>query len=481
MPYGRGIGLMEKEEIVKYFKLFNNPDSDGLEHFLSANGKDEVFLRLAKIEKEPLGSVELNQLLIISGLTGISYGYFQYYWLTAPKTHSYPVDKLQDYEESYLNKDKIISLLQLRWGLRRIYTDSLLYYGNITNGFNRLNIKSEKELTEYFESKKFPTETIKMRGMSLDFDIIPQDDRYLISEMACKTYEAPPESVQDLKQYLIDNYAEAKKQGITRISVKDLFEKNYKVKAQYDNYIPQFLFSAEDILEKPIGSNEDIEKYHEEIADRFFNARKQALQNTKYYLSLVNDLDVYVATSMRNKQDFIDMANTCQQIFKDPKIRGLNLRYFDPTMSAAHSHEDKGLIECLMVKCVKVLIYCAGIKDSYGKDAEAAMALSSGKPVIFYCIDSNRGEFYKRTHPLTKLVDFSTGVANGAMVAFNVQEVIEILSRILENRMEYEIIQHKQGYFKLVEVITKSDVRIQTNDEMLTKSFWNYFDRLFKE
>ena len=49
----------------------------------------------------------------------------------------------------------------------------------------------------------------------------------------------------------------------------------------------------------------------------------------------------------------------------------LNLRYFDPTLSAALGHEE-GLIECLMVKCAKILVYCAGKNESYGKDAEAA-------------------------------------------------------------------------------------------------------------
>ena len=225
----------------------------------------------------------------------------------------------------------------------------------------------------------------------------------------------------------------------------------------------------------------DIENYYSEIAERFAKARKQALQNTKYYLSLVNDLDVYVATSMRNKQDFIEMANTCEKIFKDPKIKDFHLRYFDPTISAAFGHEDKGIIECLMARCTKVLIYSAGIKESYGKDAEAAMALSTGKPVIFYCMDSTKADFYKKVHPLTKLIDFSTGVANGAMVTFQVQEVVELLRRIFYNLMEYKLEQPKKGYFRLVEVSTDSAVRVQTNDELLTKSFWNYFDRFVKE
>ena len=70
------------------------------------------------------------------------------------------------------------------------------------------------------------------------------------------------------------------------------------------------------------------------------------------------------------------MADTCERIFADTRLKQLNLRYFDPTLSAAAGHEDKGLIECLMVKCAKMLVYCAGERESYGKDAEAAMTLS---------------------------------------------------------------------------------------------------------
>ncbi|MCK4904659.1 hypothetical protein KAS42_00220, partial [bacterium] len=243
---------MNKDEIVKYFELFSNPDGDGLERFLSSNGEKEVFLRLANINKESLSKVELDQLLIISGLTGMSYGYFKYYWLMASNKHSYPVDKLEDYDEGFLNKEKVISLQHLRWGLRRIYTDSLLYYGHITNGFNRLNIKTEEQLINFFEGKRFPTEKIKMRGRPLDFKIIPQEDRYLISEMACKTYEAPADSEQNLKQFLIDNYIEAKKQGRNRVTVRDLFSKDFvaESKKKYENHLSQLEFSAEDILDR---------------------------------------------------------------------------------------------------------------------------------------------------------------------------------------------------------------------------------------
>ena len=117
---------------------------------------------------------------------------------------------------------------------------------------------------------------------------------------------------------------------------------------------------------------------------------------------MANDLDVYVATSMRRREDFREMARFCSEVFEHESIADLYLRYFDPTLSAALGHEDKGLIECLMVKCAKVLVYCAGQSDSYGKDAEAAMALSLGKPVIFYCDEERRRRFYRDVHPLSR-------------------------------------------------------------------------------
>ena len=86
--------------------------------------------------------------------------------------------------------------------------------------------------------KQFPIDTIQARGHSIKFLEIPKEDRYLISEMACKTYEAPSESEADLKQFLIDNYKDAVKLGKSRISVKDLFSKEFKGKSKekYTDY-----------------------------------------------------------------------------------------------------------------------------------------------------------------------------------------------------------------------------------------------------
>jgi hypothetical protein len=205
-----------------------------------------------------------------------------------------------------------------------------------------------------------------------------------------------------------------------------------------------------------------------------------ASRNTELYLSMVNDLDVYVATSMRSRQNFRDMATACEKIFSDVRLKKFHLRYFDPTMSAARGHEDKGLIECLMVKCAKVVVYTEGEKESYGKDAEAAMALSLGKPVIFYCDKGVKTRFYRDVHPLSRLIDFRSGVAVGAIVTDDVDQVTELLRRMFENEMEYEFRHHdlRRGYLKLHEKLTDSVVRLQTDDDLLTATFWkNYHNR----
>lgn len=235
------------------------------------------------------------------------------------------------------------------------------------------------------------------------------------------------------------------------------------------------MFSSDLILEDTITSQADFDTKIDEVAKTFFAARDAALTNTRYYLSMVSELDVYVATSMRNRQDFRNMATFCESVFGNEKLRDLQLRYFDPTLSAAAGHEDKGLIECLMVKCAKVLVYSAGEKESYGKDAEAAMALSLGKPVIFYCDQEKRGRFYRDVHPLSRLIEFDTGVAVGAMVTDSVGDVTALLHRMFENKMEYELEQPKPGNLRLKETLTRSVVRLQTSDRMLAETFWNHY------
>lgn len=465
--------MISKTEILEMFKLFSG-GKDGINRWLNPDTPDEVFKRLSNINTKPLSKEELNQLLILSHEAGVSDDFFEYYWLSAP-SHPYDVKSIPDYSKEWIGNSKIQSLNHLRWGLYRLYVDSLLYFGNIRTGYRNLRTKTQEEFTDFFEPKRFDTNKMINRGHSLPLSPIPENDRYLTSEKASNSFGSNPEKTSILKQALVDAWEDHKRRGGGIISIRNLLDEICK-REKYEESKDDLLLSADEILDDKIKFDQDIETKYTLVAKSFSNAKDAALRNTKYYLSMVDDLDIYVATSMRERKDFRNMAEKCDKIFSNERLKKLNLRYFDPTLCATNGcHEDKGLIECLMVKTAKVLIYCAGQADSYGKNAEAAMALSLGKPVIFLCDEKNKEHIFRDVHPLSRLIDFNTGVAVGAIVTSSIDEVIELLCRIFRNKMEYKLEQPELGYIKLRECLMKSVVRLQTNDPLISETFWNYY------
>ena len=455
-------------ECLKVFRLSNG----GIGNWLSENTDNEISTRLINISEQPLSKAQLNQLLTLGHAAPVSDGFFKFYWLYIPDMHPYDVTKLPNYEDTFSKANTIMSLNQLAWGLHRLYTDALLWFGNIRAAYRELRTKDFKYLKQFFSAKGINTKAIKNRGSALELCSIAKDDRYLISEMACKTYGDNLNS-SNLKDILTSSYKKLSRNGKQPVRIRDLLERNDSPK--YISRQTEIDFSMDEILEETVETEEQLKEKFKSIAKRFLEVRDLALKNTRLYLSMVGELDVYVATSMRTRKDFRNMADKCEEIFKSERLKPYILRYFDPTLSAAEGHQDKGLIECLMVKCAKVLVYCAGQKESFGKDAEAAMALSLGKPVIFLCDEKQKSRFYKDVHPLSRLIEFETGVAVGALVTDSTETVSKLVHRILENKMEYELEQSKPDYLHLKEKLTESVVRLQSNDEMLTETFWNYY------
>jgi hypothetical protein len=444
---------------------------------------------LTKIDEEPLSRAQLNQLLVFGHEATVSDGFFQYYWLMDPRDqkHPYLVEKLSGFDKTFFNplSETINSLAHLKWGLYRLYTDALLYFGNVRTAYRKLRGLTQSELEEFFKERTlFDTDDIKKRGPSLKLLDIPPDNRYLISEMAAKSF-GDLKTPGDMKKILLQRLQDHMEKGGGPITVRELIE-GLKEQAEYAPRQTELNFSCDEIIDETVTSQSDLEKKIDEIAKRYFAAREKALKNTRYFLSMVSELDVYVATSMRTRNDFRHMANFCSTVFEDNSLKELRLRYFDPTVSSAANPVDKGLIECLMVKCAKALVYYGGENDSYGKDAEAAMALSLGKPVIFYCDPekkADKAKFFRDVHPLTRLIDFKTGVAVGAIVTKSEAEVPELLKRIFENKMEYVLKKgptdsnDDPGPLRLKEVLTGSIVRVQTGNEMLAETFWNHYHR----
>ncbi|HEX5719419.1 MAG TPA: hypothetical protein VF179_24880 [Thermoanaerobaculia bacterium] len=464
------------ELIVKYVP----GGTDELEVLKGSQGV-RFLERFMELPEEPLTITHINQFLHLSHQPGISEGFFRYYFLERPSGHPYNLDAVLA-ETPDLHPSGIHSLEHLEWGVRRFIFDALLYFGDLSTAYSELAHLSFESLVGYFRSFAFNADAMKRRGPFMEFESIPIDDRYLIAELACKAYDLVGGQERSMvTEHLLEAYSgvpERKRGGIT---IRKLLEGPI-LKGQSPQDQLALKFSVDEIVDDPISSEEDLADKVKLIAERFSRARERALANTNLYLSLANDMDIYVATSMRTRQDFREMASTCAHIFNDNKLRSYHLRYFDPTISACKGHEDKGIIECLMVKCSKVLVYFAGEKESFGKDSEAAMALSQGKPVIIVCPNTEAGvermRFFRDVHPLSRMIQMTTGVSVGAMITTSIDNVVTLLQRIFNNDMEYELEHDGNGHYRLREKLTQSVVRLQTGSKLLRETFWNYYHGL---
>ena len=461
-----------KEEILDRFQLFQG-GTGGLDGWLHPETPNEVFDALGNLKTHPLTRARLNQLLTLAHEAPVSQPMFAYYWLKVPK-HTYDVKQIPGYDERWSNSRNIHSVKQLHWGLYRFYVDALLYFGSIRTAYQQLRQLSCSDLSSFFTERRI--DGLAERGEALVLSQIARDNRYLISEMACKSFEVrqgngDANQLENVLLDLLDAHLAADGGPVTAYH---LLNGDY-AKDKYKNIDMQLRLSADDFMQEEIVDTDSLRKKIRRVARDFTRARKAALSNTNMYLSMVGDLDVYVATSMRTRDDFREMAEFCDVVFADTKLQALKLRHFNPTLSAAKHHEDKGIVECLMVKCSKALLLNAGNRDSYGKDAEAAMALSLGKPVIIYADEDFRSSFFRDIHPLSRLIRFDTGVAVGGMVATSKDQVIDLLRRIFTNTLEYELVQRRPKYLVLEEKSTKSVVRLQTSDTLLRETFWNHY------
>jgi hypothetical protein len=120
-------------------------------------------------------------------------------------------------------------------------------------------------------------------------------------------------------------------------------------------------------------------------------AQQDGLQNARTYMAM-HDLDIYVATSMREPLHFTTTGSFVQRLFHSGDLAELRLRYFDPTQAFLPDRIQKGLMECLMIKRARLTVYNAQESDTFGKDSEAGVTLAQAKPVVVFVARLYEGE-----------------------------------------------------------------------------------------
>src|SRR5205823_5679429 len=84
--------------------------------------------------------------------------------------------------------------------------------------------------------------------------------------------------------------------------------------------------------------------------------RRRGRENQDAYLTY-DHMDVYIATSMRERHEFALVSGFIRELFAHPSVADLKLRWFDPTQAYCRERIDKGLVEALMVKRARCTIY----------------------------------------------------------------------------------------------------------------------------
>lgn len=173
-------------------------------------------------------------------------------------------------------------------------------------------------------------------------------------------------------------------------------------------------------------------------------------------------MDVYIATSMRERADFISVNQFVESLFSNAEVAHLHLRYFNPTLSWVSDRVAKGLVEALMLKRARLAVYMAQKTDTFGKDSEASVSLGQGKPVIVF---------------VPKLSDERTGIDSEKLISMTDSELAEL-------RSTHELPIDEEGADRQVEVarILKAQLTRLDEDDLnrIIKNHWADFD-LFSE
>ena len=147
--------MSNRDDILREMEFFRG-NGEGIEAWFSENISDVVIDALANCEKRPISVEVLNQLLILSHEGGVSQGFFEFYFLSNPHSRGiywYNPSKLDEFDQSFLQSSHLISLNHLKWGLKRLYIDGLLYFGNIRQCYRTLRSLNASQLQDFFGSK----------------------------------------------------------------------------------------------------------------------------------------------------------------------------------------------------------------------------------------------------------------------------------------------------------------------------------------
>jgi hypothetical protein len=348
------------------------------------------------------------------------------------------------FEFFFSNGEKAVTFEELKQGIVTFKGFALLRYGNVRFAYRSLFKLRKEELAG--QLGRWHTDTAILRkqyGSRRNAPALPKEISADLTWML--GYIAKGGADRDLATYAGMSYLLNPTEG-NEILAKLSF--NDEQKLLYDQRRP-FLESAlgwKQQFKDLAGIEEEIKRLGTSISQ----IRHDGWLNTSHYLAS-DCMDVYVATSMREKWEFQDVHNVVRKAFADPKLAKLKLRYFDPTQSFLDNRVDKGLVEALMLKRSECTVYLVQETDTFGKDSELATTLAQGKPVIAYVprIDVERTTKTAESRPLSFFQKrLSQLAAEDKIPPKNSSEVYRFLEKLTQFQPFFRIVNEEQQFLE---------------------------------
>jgi hypothetical protein len=319
-----------------------------------------------------------------------------------------------------------VSLNGMKEGVAKFRGFAMLCYGNFRYAFRRLSTISEAEfdrvvqkqcqLTPKAVAEKYRTRPRKI----MRIQPIPKDKTWYIGYLSSRKRDTDfatwlaivyklgyptRERILAWKQQQLwrvwcDRYRVSKRPDIrVNYGSRVYHELDKMISRQSRKYATQIARKAHDPgLDAATWAPQidQVLRVLESMRVELESTQAQGARNTNVYLTW-DYMDVYVATSMRERWEYEAAHKFVGEVFKRRnRLRSLKVRYFDPTQSYSGNRIDKGLVEALMLKRAKCTLYLAQESETLGKDSELASTLAQGKPVIAYVPQIRDPRLYSR-------------------------------------------------------------------------------------
>ena len=316
---------------------------------------------------------EFNEILLICNKDRMSKGFFDFF-----------------FRKNSQKKDTL-TIGEIKKGVENFRIYAILVFGNFVFAYRKLSkftedeIKKELSRLGYLNGPEEIEKEFKSRPAELEkiFPIKREHTHYVgyLSGGIIETEWSSSKILQKfLEQYKTEiNESDKELQGYIKANkIKESYADSMKgIITKYINSRRKPTTNGfKTFLRKSFNSIDAVKQEYDKV-------RREAEINTDIYLTW-DYIDVYLATSMREKYEYKAIYDFRQKLFEEPQIKNLKLRWFDPTQSFENNRINKGLIEGLMLKRAKCTIYSVQESDTLGKDSELAATLAQGKPVIAY-------------------------------------------------------------------------------------------------